>query len=298
MFIEFENVLDKNRILRSELIKNHTTFHIGGEVEYLLLPKSEEEIIEILKICKKNNKNIMVLGSGSNILHTDKKTDKVVIKLEKNFSNVYLNKDTIIAESGISMKDISYFALENSLTGLEFASGIPGTIGGGTYMNAGAYDGELKNVITNVHTVDLEGNKKIYSNEEMQFAYRKSILMNKNEIITKVELKLMPGDYDEIKSKIDDLTYKRESKQPLSEYSAGSTFKRPKDNYASKLIEEANLKGYEFKNAKVSEKHSGFVINKGDCTFDEMKDFLNMIKEKVYEKSGILLEEEVRIIEE
>lgn len=298
MINKLKNILDEDSILTSEYMKNHTTFHIGGKVPLMLLPKSEKEIIEILKICNEFQKDILILGGGANILYTDKELDKVVIKLGKNFSKTSVTGDCLIAESGIKMRDIAIIAMENSLEGLEFANGIPGTLGGGTYMNAGAYDGELKNIITKVHTIDYSGNKKIYTNEEMQFSYRKSILMSKNEIITKVEIKLQKGDKEKIKEKIDDLRYKRTSKQPLSEFSAGSTFKRPQGNYASKLIEEAGLKGFSIGEAKVSEKHSGFIINKGECSFSDMKKFIEEVKKRVFENSGVVLEEEVRIIEE
>lgn len=298
MIEQLKNILDGDNILTSEYMKDHTTFHIGGKVPLMLLPKSEEQIAEILKLCSQQKKDVLILGGGANILYTDKELDKVVIKLGKNFSKTIVDGETLTAEAGIKMKDISNIAMENSLEGLEFASGIPGTLGGGTYMNAGAYDGELRNIITKVHTVDFDGNKKVYTNEELEFGYRKSILMTKKEIITKVEIKLAKGDREKIKEKIEDLSFKRDSKQPLSEYSAGSTFKRPKDNYASKLIEEAGLKGFSIGEAKVSEKHSGFVINKGECSFDDMKRFIAEVKRIVFENSGIMLEEEVRIIEE
>ena len=290
-----DEIIDKNKILIDELMKNHTTFRIGGKADIMLLPETEDEIIEIVKFCYKTKQNFFVLGGGSNLLIPDTGIRDVVIKLSDNYSKFTIDNQTVMAEAGIKLWDLSEKILENNLTGFEFASGIPGTIGGGVYMNAGAYDSEMKNIVKAVRVIDNQGNIREYTNEEMKFGYRTSYAMEQKSIISKVTLKLAQGDYQDIVDKTNDFANRRSEKQPLTEYSAGSTFKRPPGHYAGKLIEEAGLKGFSIGEAKVSEKHSGFVINKGNCTYKEMVEFIDEVKNRVYKNSGILLEEEVRI---
>lgn len=290
-----DEIIDKNKILIDELMKNHTTFRIGGKADIMLLPETEDEIIEIVKFCYKTKQNFFVLGGGSNLLIPDTGIRDVVIKLSDNYSKFTIDNEIIMAEAGIKLWDLSEKILENNLTGFEFASGIPGTIGGGVYMNAGAYDSEMKNIVKTVRVIDNQGNIREYTNEEMKFGYRTSYAMEQKSIISKVTLKLAQGDHQDIVDKTNDFANRRSEKQPLTEYSAGSTFKRPPGHYAGKLIEEAGLKGFSTGEAKVSEKHSGFVINKGNCTYKEMVEFIDEVKNRVYKNSGILLEEEVRI---
>ena len=290
-----DEIIDKNKILIDELMKNHTTFRIGGKADIMLLPETEDEIIEIVKFCYKTKQNFFVLGGGSNLLIPDTGIRDVVIKLSDNYSKFTIDNEIIMAEAGIKLWDLSEKILENNLTGFEFASGIPGTIGGGVYMNAGAYDSEMKNIVKTVRVIDNQGNIREYTNEEMKFGYRTSYAMEQKSIISKVTLKLAKGNHQDIVDKINDFANRRSEKQPLTEYSAGSTFKRPPGHYAGKLIEEAGLKGFSIGEAKVSEKHSGFVINKGNCTYKEMVEFIDEVKNRVYKNSGILLEEEVRI---
>ena len=290
-----DEIIDKNKILIDELMKNHTTFRIGGKADIMLLPETEDEIIEIVKFCYKTKQNFFVLGGGSNLLIPDTGIRDVVIKLSDNYSKFTIDNEIIMAEAGIKLWDLSEKILENNLTGFEFASGIPGTIGGGVYMNAGAYDSEMKNIVKAVRVIDNQGNIREYTNEEMKFGYRTSYAMEQKSIISKVTLKLAQGDHQDIVDKTNDFANRRSEKQPLTEYSAGSTFKRPPGHYAGKLIEEAGLKGFSTGEAKVSEKHSGFVINKGNCTYKEMVEFIDEVKNRVYKNSGILLEEEVRI---
>lgn len=290
-----DEIIDKNKILIDELMKNHTTFRIGGKADIMLLPETEDEIIEIVKFCYKTKQNFFVLGGGSNLLIPDTGIRDVVIKLSDNYSKFTIDNEIIMAEAGIKLWDLSEKILENNLTGFEFASGIPGTIGGGVYMNAGAYDSEMKNIVKAVRVIDNQGNIREYTNEEMKFGYRTSYAMEQKSIISKVTLKLAQGDHQDIVDKTNDFANRRSEKQPLTEYSAGSTFKRPPGHYAGKLIEEAGLKGFSIGEAKVSEKHSGFVINKGNCTYKEMVEFIDEVKNRVYKNSGILLEEEVRI---
>lgn len=290
-----DEIIDKNKILIDELMKNHTTFRIGGKADIMLLPETEDEIIEIVKFCYKTKQNFFVLGGGSNLLIPDTGIRDVVIKLSDNYSKFTIDNEIIMAEAGIKLWDLSEKILENNLTGFEFASGIPGTIGGGVYMNAGAYDSEMKNIVKTVRVIDNQGNIREYTNEEMKFGYRTSYAMEQKSIISKVTLKLAKGNHQDIVDKTNDFANRRSEKQPLTEYSAGSTFKRPPGHYAGKLIEEAGLKGFSTGEAKVSEKHSGFVINKGNCTYKEMVEFIDEVKNRVYKNSGILLEEEVRI---
>ena len=290
-----DEIIDKNKILIDELMKNHTTFRIGGKADIMLLPETEDEIIEIVKFCYKTKQNFFVLGGGSNLLIPDTGIRDVVIKLSDNYSKFTIDNEIIMAEAGIKLWDLSEKILENNLTGFEFASGIPGTIGGGVYMNAGAYDSEMKNIVKAVRVIDNQGNIREYTNEEMKFGYRTSYAMEQKSIISKVTLKLAKGNHQDIVDKTNDFANRRSEKQPLTEYSAGSTFKRPPGHYAGKLIEEAGLKGFSIGEAKVSEKHSGFVINKGNCTYKEMVEFIDEVKNRVYKNSGILLEEEVRI---
>lgn len=290
------NILSNEKVLLKELMKDHTTFHIGGVADIMLLPNTEEEIVNIIKLCQELGRDFFILGGGSNLLVPDEGIRKVVIKLTDNYSNYQIDGNLVSAESGIRLSTLSNKILKASLTGFEFASGIPGTVGGGVYMNAGAYDSEMKNIVTKVRTIDKKGKIHEYSNEEMDFGYRRSYAMDKKQVISKVQFGLQHGEFEQIKAKIEDLTEKRTSKQPLTEYSAGSTFKRPTGYFAGKLIQDAGLKGFSLGNAKVSEKHSGFVINKGDCTYQEMVAFIEEIRRRVYENSGVILEEEVRII--
>lgn len=291
----FKNIIDENKILVGELMKNHTTFHIGGEVDLMLLPETEEEIIEIIRMCNKIGRNFFVLGGGSNLLVPDTGLKDIVIKLSKNYSDFQIEKNIVVAESGIKLSSLSDRITEANLTGFEFASGIPGTVGGGVYMNAGAYDSEMKNIVKSVRVIDQKGQVREYTNEQMKFAYRTSFAMEEKSVISKVVFELQEGNQEDIINKIKDFSNRRAEKQPITEYSAGSTFKRPVGHYAGKLIEEAGLKGFSLGNAKVSEKHSGFIINKGGCSYQEMVDFIDEVKDRVYKNSGIRLEEEVRI---
>lgn len=292
----FDAILDKNKILIGELLKNHTTFHIGGPADIMLLPETESEIVEIVKLCNRLDKGLFVLGGGSNLLVSDSGIRDVVIKLGDNFRKFEIDGKKVVAQSGIKLTALSGEILRADLSGFEFASGIPGTVGGGVYMNAGAYDSEMKNIVKKVRVVDRQGNVNEYDNAQMNFGYRHSDSMTRKDIIVEVEYELEFGNYDEIKSKIDEFTLLRRTKQPISEFSAGSTFKRPTGYFAGKLIQDAGLKGFSIGEAKISELHSGFVINKGNCTFKEMIEFIEYVKQKVYENSGVMLEEEVRII--
>lgn len=290
------NIVGIDNVLQNEPMKNHTTFRIGGPATIMVLPSKELEIKDIINLCKEEKISYTIIGNGSNLLVSDNGISGVVIKIADNFAEYEIKEQKVWAQAGIRLTALSRRILESELSGFEFASGIPGTIGGAVYMNAGAYDGDMKTIVKSVKVIDAEGNIMELSKEEMKFGYRSSIAMDKNYIILAVELELKKGNKDEIKSKIEEFTKRRNEKQPITEFSAGSTFKRPPGYFAGKLIEDAGLRGYTKGQAKVSEKHCGFVINIGDATFEEMMEFLNEVKTKVYNNSGVKLEEEVRII--
>ena len=273
-----------------EPLKNHTTFQIGGKCIALIEPKKVEDIIKAIKICRENNLKFFVIGNGSNLLVPDDGYNGVIIQVEW---------ECLIAHSGAKLSEVYTVAYENSLTGFEFASGIPGTIGGAIFMNAGAYGGEMKDIVESVEVLDLDNYEvKELKNEELDFSYRKSIIQRKNYIVLTIKLKLKKGNKEEIKAVYEDLRERRNSKQPLNFGSAGSTFKRPEGHFASKLIEDAGLKGYHINDAWVSEKHSGFIVNKGNASYKEVMELIEYVQKVVFEKFEVKLETEVRILKD
>ena len=282
-----------------EPLKNHTTFQIGGKCIALIEPKKVEDIIEAIKICRENNLKFFVIGNGSNLLVPDDGYNGVIIKIKSEFSNIQVEGECLIAHSGSKLSEVYTVAYENSLTGFEFASGIPGTIGGAIFMNAGAYGGEMKDIVESVEVLDLDNYEvKELKNEELDFSYRKSIIQRKNYIVLTIKLKLKKGNKEEINAIYEDLRKKRNSKQPLNFGSAGSTFKRPEGHFASKLIEDAGLKGYHINDAWVSEKHSGFIVNKGNASYKEVMELIEYVQKVVFEKFEVKLETEVRILKD
>ena len=282
-----------------EPLKSHTTFKIGGNCIALIEPREISDIIEAVKICRKNNIKFFVIGNGSNLLVPDEGYNGVIIKLKSEFSKIEVEGDYLIVNSGAKLSEVYTVAYENSLTGFEFASGIPGTIGGAIYMNAGAYGGEMKDIVESVQVLDLDNFElRELKNEELEFSYRKSIIQRKNYIVTTIKLKLQKGNKEEINAVYEDLRERRNSKQPLNFGSAGSTFKRPEGHFASKLIEDAGLKGYHINDAWVSEKHSGFVVNKGNASYKEVMELIEYVQKVVFEKFGVKLETEVRILKD
>ncbi len=281
----------------NEPMKKHTTFRTGGTADYFLEPKTYDEIKNAIKVAKEENIPVTIIGNGSNLLVKDGGIRGLVIKLYKNFSEIKVDGEYIKALSGARMPEIGNLALKEGLTGFEFASGIPGTIGGGLMMNAGAYGGELSDIVVSCEYLE-NGCIKTYTNDEMCLSYRKSIFSGKDGVILSVSLKLQKGDKEEIKAKMDDLKERRVSKQPLEFASAGSTFKRPEGHFAGALIEEAGLKGAKVGDAEVSEKHAGFIINRKNATASEIIELIEYVKKKVYENSGVILEPEVKIIGE
>lgn len=289
-----------NCIVRyDEPLKNHTTFKIGGNCIALIEPREVSDIVETIKICRENSIKFFVIGNGSNLLVPDEGYNGVIIKLKSEFSTIQVEGEYLIVNSGAKLSEVYTVAYENSLTGFEFASGIPGTIGGAIYMNAGAYGGEMKDIVESVEVLDLDNFElKELKNEDLDFSYRKSIIQRKNYIVTTIKLKLQKGNKKEINAVYEDLRDRRNSKQPLNFGSAGSTFKRPEGHFASKLIEDAGLKGYHINDAWVSEKHSGFIVNKGNASFKEVMELIEYVQKVVFEKFGVKLETEVRILKD
>ena len=293
----FNEFYDINDIKIDEKLSEYVNFKVGGPADILLIPNSKEQVIKSIKICKENNIPFYLIGNGSNILVRDGGFRGVVLSL-KNVKNIYVDGEKIEAECGVMLKEVSDKAIENSLTGFEFACGIPGTIGGAVFMNAGAYDGEISKVIESAEVIDENCNIIRLSREELDFGYRSSLVMKKGYTVLSAVFKLEKGQVKTIKELIEDLTNKRESKQPLEYPSAGRTFKRPTGYFAGKLIQDAGLKGYSIGGAAVSEKHSGFVINKGNATAKDITDLIKHIQDEVKKQFGVDLHPEVRIIGE
>ena len=278
----FSNIYSKDEVKINALMKEHINFEVGGPADILLIPSKVEQIIESIKICKENNIPYFVMGNGSNLLVKDGGIRGVVIKLT-GLTNLEVNEEEIKADCGVMLKELSDKALENSLT---------------VFMNAGAYNGEIKNVIKEAEVITSSGEIVTLSKDELELGYRTSKVMKDNSIVINATFKLEKGNKEEIKETIDDLTQKREEKQPLEYPSAGSTFKRPEGYFAGKLIQDSGLKGYSIGGAAVSSKHSGFVINKGNATAKDILDLIAYIQEEVKKQFGVELHTEVRIIGE
>lgn len=284
--------------IENEPMALHTTFKIGGPARLAVFPKNENEISDVIKKCKEENVRYMVVGNGSNLLVADEGIDAVVILLGKEFGDVKLIDDTtIFAEAGAPLMKVCRFALENGLSGLEFAYGIPGSCGGGAFMNAGAYGGELGDVMFRCDHIDKDGNKGSLEGNDLKLAYRHSAYYENGCVITGAYFKMQKADKEEIKAKMDDYMSRRRDKQPLEYPSAGSTFKRPEGNFAGALIEQCGLKGTRVGGAEISTKHAGFVINKGGATCKDVLDLCKKVADTVKAEKGIDLEMEVRVTE-
>lgn len=291
-------ILGSDNVRLHEPMKKHTTFRIGGPADYYLCPHSTEEMQKILQICKENNIEFFILGNGSNLLVSDKGYRGVVIQLWKNFSDIIAEEKTITVKAGALLSKVAAEALEEGLTGMEFASGIPGTIGGAVVMNAGAYGGEMKDIIKEVTVLTKEGEILTLSKEEMNFGYRTSVVKEKGYVVISVVLQLEKGDREKIRKVMDDLKERRVTKQPLDMPSAGSTFKRPEGYFAGKLIMDAGLRGFSVGGAQISEKHCGFVVNKGDATAADVLGLIREVQKRVQEQFGVALEPEVKFLGE
>ncbi|MDH6368131.1 MULTISPECIES: UDP-N-acetylmuramate dehydrogenase [unclassified Breznakia] len=294
----FKNYLDAHNLDYEQQVslKEYTTLHIGGNATFFCAPRSKEEVKMLIQQAKTCDIPYFILGNGSNVLVSDDGYDGIIIYLKKHMHQIWHENQKVFAQAGAMLWDVCEYAYNQVLTGLEFAYGIPASVGGATFMNAGAYGGELKDVLATCITVDEDGNFHEYTNEEMEFAYRHSRLSDTSEIVLEISIQLETGKADTIRARMDELWEKRQSKQPLDKPSAGSTFKRPVGGYASALIDEAGLKGFVLKRAMVSDKHAGFVVNHDGATYEEFIELIEHIKKTVKEHSGICLEEEVRIL--
>lgn len=291
---QLETFMDKESLLIDEPMKNHTSFKVGGPVDLMIIPKTEDEIVNILKLLTNQKLPFYIMGNGSNLLVSDKGFSGVVIKLYDNYNDFSVDEDIITAKSGILLSKLAKVALRHNLGGFEFASGIPGTLGGAVTMNAGAYGGEMKDVLISAHVVDRQGNISEIVNGNLELAYRTSSIQKRDLIVLSAKVQLKKAPYEEIKSKMDELDYKRKDKQPLEWPSAGSTFKRPEGHFAGKLIQDCDLRGHSIGGAQVSEKHCGFIINKGGATASDILNLITHVQERVFEKFGIRLDTEVK----
>lgn len=288
------DIVTETNLRTEEPMKLHTTFRIGGSAEFFAEPETESQIAELVRLCRKEQIPYMILGRGSNMLVSDDGIRGVVICLQSRWTACEADGEYITAQSGATLSSVAQLACKMGLAGLEFASGIPGTVGGGLRMNAGAYGGEMKDVVVSARVLTEEGTIISLSNEELQFGYRSSIIGKKGYTVLSCTMKLMPGDPEEIRNRMQDFNGRRREKQPLEYPSAGSMFKRPEGFFAGKLIQDAGLKGYRVGDAQVSEKHAGFVVNRGNATAAEIIKLCQDVQKKVNEQFGIVLEMEVR----
>ena len=297
IYNELSKFLDSDEILLDEPMRDHTYFKIGGNADIFITPKSIKKLIKVIKALSEKQVPVFFIGNGSNLLVKDGGIRGIVIKSEK-MNKIEINGNKIIAECGAMLSDISDAAYDASLTGFEFACGIPGTLGGAVFMNAGAYGGEMSFVLESVRVLTRELEVKTLHRDELDLGYRSSAVKKHNYIVLDALMNLVPGDKKVIKEKINDLTKRREDKQPLEFPSAGSTFKRPTGYYAGKLIQDAGLKGFKMGGAQVSEKHSGFVINRNGAKAKDVLDLIEHIQRTVYVKYEVELNTEVLIVGE
>lgn len=297
IFKNLKKIISEEKIKQNEPMKEHTSFKIGGPAEFFVKATSIEEIKSILKFCKDNEIPLTIVGNGSNLLVLDEGIKGIVLKLElKEIQTKYIDEEVeLIVDSGVQLGFLGQKLLREEITGFEELSGIPGTIGGAIIMNAGAHGKEMKDIVSEVTTIDYDGNIHKFTNEQSEFEYRHSKFTNEKYVILQVKLLLKKGNKEEIKAKMDEYAKYRKEKQPIEYPSAGSTFKRGEDFITAKLIDEAGLKGYSIGGAQISEKHAGFIINTGNATAQDVLDLVKYTQEKVFEKFGKKIELEVKI---
>jgi len=298
MYDELREQLSEDIILLNEPMKNHTTFKIGGPADLMVIPNQVEEIKTVLNYCSIHQIPFLVLGVGSNLLVRDKGIRGIVIELGQNFKSIRIEGEQIWAQAGIRLAELAKKAAAGSLSGLEFAEGIPGSLGGAVVMNAGAYDGEMQDVILEVEVINPRGEFQTFTNEEMGFAYRKSIFQDELYTVLSARMQLHYGNQAETYAKMHKFARSRREKQPLEHPSAGSTFKRPTGYYVGPMIEELSLKGYSIGGAQVSSKHAGFIINKGEATAADVLELIEKIQNEAKKKFGVELHPEIRIVGE
>ncbi len=295
VFDRLIKALGQEKVLKNEPMCNHTTFKVGGNASLFVIPSCEDDVVSCINIVKELGIDFFVLGNGSNILVSDKGYNGVVIYMGKNMSDIFVDGKMIVAGSGALLSKVASVALSNSLSGFEFASGIPGSIGGAVYMNAGAYGGSMSDVVVKTRYVDNDGNIKEISGNNHEFSYRHSVFVN-GGIILSTQIKLNDGNKEEIMEEMTRLNKQRKEKQPLEYPSAGSTFKRPEGYFAGKLIEDSNLSGFSVGGAQVSSKHCGFVINKDNATCEDILTLISHIQKVVFEKYGVKLSPEIKLL--
>ena len=288
-----ESVVGEQNIRQDEPMDRHTSFRTGGNAACFIEPENAEQLAKVLSYLQKTEQDYFVLGNGSNLLVSDLGYDGVVIYIGDKTSKICVDGSRITVQAGALLSQTAHAAMEAGLTGMEFASGIPGSIGGAMMMNAGAYDGEMSRIVESVTVLDPSGESMILENETMEFGYRTSILKNRPFVVTEVTLRLQEGDREQIQAKMADFAARRREKQPLNYPSAGSTFKRPEGYFAGKLIMDSGLRGYRIGGAQVSEKHCGFIINSGNATSEDISELMDEVIQRVKERFGVTLEPEV-----
>lgn len=294
-----KNYVEESQIKFDEPMSNHTTLKVGGKADALVLPKDISDVIKVIKYAKENNIPVTVIGNGSKLLVLDGGIRGIVIKFGSKFNDYQIDGEYITVKAGMPVPRLAVIAKDNLLSGLEFAAGIPGNLGGAVYMNAGAYGSEMSNVICEVTFLDENLEVKTLSKDELQFGYRTSFFkQNVGNVILSAKLKLTKGNKEEIAAKMKENNNSRKTKQPLEYPNAGSTFKRPEGYFVGKLIDEAGLKGVRFGGAEISTKHSGFIVNVDHATAKDVKDLIEYVKEEIFKKNNVKLEEEIIVLGE
>ena len=293
MYEYIRSIIPEERLLFHEPMSRYTTFRVGGEAECIVMVESQEELSQLIPYLSRSGQDYFVLGNGSNLLVGDKGYQGVILKLGKRMQQIRVEGNHIVVGAGALLSQVSMAARDAGLSGLEFAAGIPGTIGGAIVMNAGAYDGEMKQVVKTVRVMDKEGEILTLDNDTMEFGYRTSIIRDRPFIVLGVIMELTPGEKEQISARMEELMALRKSKQPLEYPSAGSTFKRPEGYYAGKLVMDAGMRGYRIGGAQVSEKHCGFVINAGGASAADVKEVIEEVQERVKDRFHVRLEPEV-----
>lgn len=287
-------IVGEERVRTDEPMKSHTTFRVGGPADFFVTPETSEEVRAVIDMCRSEEIDCHIIGNGSNLLVSDRGVRGVVVQIAKAMNKIESNGEQIRAQAGALLSEVAAHALKDGLAGFEFAAGIPGTLGGACVMNAGAYGGEMKDVLYEVTVLTPQGEFLVLKEDELELGYRASVIARKGYIVLEAVIRLKKGDEEEIRRQMEDLRDRRISKQPLEYPSAGSTFKRPEGYFAGKLIQDAGLRGYTFGGAQVSEKHCGFVINRGDATAAEVAELMRRVADKVEEQFKVRLEPEVK----
>ena len=293
---KLKNVITKGTVLTEEPMSRHTSFQIGGPAEIFVQPATGDEVRQAICLAKEEQIPFFVVGNGSNLLVSDDGFRGMIVQIGRNLQEISVEDNVIYAQAGALLSRVARTALEHGLTGMEFAAGIPGSLGGAVAMNAGAYGGEMKDILTDAEVLTPDGEIKILSLEELDLSYRHSCIFDEDYIVLSVHLQLEQGDKTVIRNRMDELARARREKQPLEYPSAGSTFKRPAGYFAGALIQDAGLKGYTVGGAQVSEKHSGFVVNRGGATAEEVLFLIKQVQKKVKSRFGVTMEPEVRMV--